>query len=56
MFARLIGFLFVVVVTAAPALAGDDVPAWLLQVAGAPNPIYQKMCPASCCSGNNMSP
>lgn len=45
MFSRSIRLLFIILVAAVPVLAGDDVPAWLQQVAGVPNPTYQKDVP-----------
>jgi hypothetical protein len=43
---RLIGSVFIVVLFAAPAFAGDDVPAWLQQAAGVSAPVYKRDVPA----------
>lgn len=45
MLSRVIRLVFIIAATVAPALAGDEVPAWLQQVASAPNPTYQKDVP-----------
>jgi hypothetical protein len=44
--ARSIGSVFVCMVAAMPAFAGDDVPAWLQQVATVSAPVYRKDVPA----------
>ena len=43
---RLIGICSLLIILVAPALAGDDVPAWLRQAAAAPAPAYPKDVPA----------
>ena len=43
---RLLGFCFLLFVIAAPALAGDEAPAWLQQAAALKVPTYEKDVPA----------
>ena len=46
MLPRLIGICFIVLLSVVPALAGDEVPAWLQQAAAMPAPTYEKDVPA----------